>query len=72
LIFKNHDELSDVDYFQTQSLRIWSEQAVPFELDGELAGNLPVKFHFSEQRLKVFVPSPTEANSTGKNEIHVP
>ncbi|MEO6847977.1 MAG: diacylglycerol kinase family protein [Chthoniobacterales bacterium] len=56
VFFKSHDELPDVDCFQASSLHIRSETDVPFELDGELAGTLPVHFHFAERRLKVMVP----------------
>ncbi|MEO8207211.1 MAG: diacylglycerol kinase family protein [Chthoniobacterales bacterium] len=69
LLFKNHDMLPDVDYFQTSSLRVRSEQAVPFELDGELSDSLPVNFHFSEKCLRVLVPA-NGKNLTREGEIH--
>jgi diacylglycerol kinase (ATP) len=48
-----------VEYFQTQRLRITSDQDVPVELDGELVGGCPVEFETREKRLRVLAPPPT-------------
>jgi diacylglycerol kinase family enzyme len=48
----------DVGYFQTTSLRVVSEGAVPVEVDGELIGNCPVEFAAREPGLRVLAPPP--------------
>jgi len=48
----------EIEYFQTRGLRITSEQDVPLELDGELAGNCPVDFQIRKRALGVLVPLP--------------
>ena len=53
-----HTELADVDYFQTKKLRVHSAQDVPVEVDGELAGHLPVTFRISSRKLRVIAPAP--------------
>jgi diacylglycerol kinase (ATP) len=52
------EKLRDVRCFQTASLKIESEGAVPVEVDGELAGTTPVEFRKLEAMLKVFAPGP--------------
>jgi diacylglycerol kinase (ATP) len=59
VVFAEHDTFTDVEYFQTPSVRVSSavENArVPFEADGELAGEAPVEFRLHERRLRVFTP----------------
>jgi YegS/Rv2252/BmrU family lipid kinase len=51
-----HADLPDVEYFQTLSLEVRSEGQVPFELDGEMAGFLPVSFSVLREGLRVFTP----------------
>lgn len=48
----------EVEYFQTTSLRVTSEGAVPVEVDGELIGNCPVEFHIRSRGLRVIAPGP--------------
>ena len=43
----------EVEYFQTQRLRVSSVEDVPVELDGELVGTCPVEFRMEPRRLKV-------------------
>lgn len=57
IAFGTHPELSDVEYFQTKSLRLMSRDQVPVEIDGELTGTLPYEFGFSRRKLKVLVPA---------------
>lgn len=57
VIFTSDITLPEVEYFQTRRLRVSSEEDVPVELDGELAGGCPVEFHVDERRLKVLAPS---------------
>lgn len=44
--------------FQSPSLTLTSKAPVPFEVDGELAGTLPVTFSVERSRLRVMVPQP--------------
>lgn len=53
VIFSSHISSPDVEYFQTDRLRVSSETDVPVEMDGELAGNCPVEFTIGAQRLSV-------------------
>ncbi|HEY0370202.1 MAG TPA: diacylglycerol kinase family protein [Chthoniobacterales bacterium] len=46
----------EVEYFQTTSLRVTSDGAVPVEIDGELIGNCPVTFRMRRGGLRVFAP----------------
>ena len=59
VIFSSQITSPEVDYFQTASLRVSSESAVPVELDGELIGNCPIKFQIQKQALRVCAPATT-------------
>jgi diacylglycerol kinase (ATP) len=56
IAFGTHPNLPDVDYFQTEALKIHSAGEVPMELDGESAGILPCDFSVSSFKLRVFAP----------------
>ena len=56
VVFSSDIRVPEVEYFQTQRLRVTSEQDVPVELDGELAGNCPVDFQIKEKGLRVLAP----------------
>jgi diacylglycerol kinase (ATP) len=56
VFFSSEIRLPEVEYFQTQRLRISSDQDVPVELDGEVVGNCPVEFELLEHRLRVLAP----------------
>jgi diacylglycerol kinase (ATP) len=58
VVFSSEIRVPEVEYFQTESLRITSEQDVPLELDGELAGNCPVDFQIQKKLLRVLAPLP--------------
>jgi diacylglycerol kinase (ATP) len=58
VFFSSDIRLPEVEYFQTRRLRITSEQDVPVEVDGELAGNCPVDFVIGDKRLRVLAPPP--------------
>jgi diacylglycerol kinase family enzyme len=58
VIFSSDIRASEIEYFQTRRLRITSEQDVPLELDGELAGSCPVEFEIQQKALCVLAPSP--------------
>lgn len=51
-----HTKLADVEYFQTDALRVHSEDEVPVEVDGELSGVAPVNFRVTG-RLRICVPA---------------
>src|SRR5213080_892228 len=59
VIFSSEIRAPEIEYFQTRHLHITSEQDVPLELDGELAGNCPVEFQIQQKALRVLAPSPT-------------
>jgi diacylglycerol kinase (ATP) len=56
VIFSSEIRVPEIEYFQTQRLRVESDQTVPVELDGELVGNCPVEFRIQERSLRVLVP----------------
>ena len=57
VIFSSDIRVPEIEYFQTRRLRVSSEQDVPVELDGELAGNCPVDFQMHEKALRVLAPA---------------
>jgi diacylglycerol kinase (ATP) len=58
VVFSSDIRVPEIEYFQTQRLRITSEQDVPVEIDGELAGNCPVDFEIQPKALRVLAPLP--------------
>jgi diacylglycerol kinase (ATP) len=56
VVFSSDIRVPEIEYFQTRQLRVTSEQDVPVELDGELAGNCPVDFQMHEKALPVLSP----------------
>jgi YegS/Rv2252/BmrU family lipid kinase len=57
VFFSSEIRLPEVEYFQTQQIRITSDQDVPVELDGELVGNCPVEFALQDHQLRVLAPA---------------
>lgn len=55
VLIGRHTDMADVEYFQTPELRVSSEGEVPIEVDGELAGVLPVSIGIAG-RLRICVP----------------
>src|SRR5436305_6902979 len=47
VVFSSDIRVPEIEYFQTRHLRVTSEQNVPVELDGELAGSCPVAVHIA-------------------------
>jgi diacylglycerol kinase family enzyme len=45
-----------VKHFRAPSLRLESASAVPFHLEGENVGVLPVQFSVCEQKLRIIIP----------------
>ena len=58
ILIGQHAGLEDVEYFQTSSLRVESDEPVPFELDGEMAGYIPLTFGLERDALGVLAPLP--------------
>jgi diacylglycerol kinase (ATP) len=56
VLFRPAIRVPEIEYFQARRLRVVSEQEVPVELDGELAGNCPVEFQIQQRALRVFAP----------------
>lgn len=54
IVFGNYEGLKDVDYFQTESLTVTSEEPVPVEVDGEVIGSAPMTFRCASQ-LRVII-----------------
>jgi len=59
VVFSSDIKVPEIEYFQTRQLHITSEQDVPLELDGELAGNCPVDFRIRKRALRVLAPPPS-------------
>lgn len=59
VIFSSQITSPEVEYFQTTSLRVSSDDAVPVEIDGELIGNCPVEFTIRRHGLRVLAPPPS-------------
>ena len=57
MIFGNHVNLPDVDYFRAETITVNSDEKVPVEVDGEVIGGVPVVFHCSSRRLRVLSPA---------------
>lgn len=55
LLSSGYEECNDIDYLQVKSLKVTSEEAVPYELDGELGLNTPVEIKLAPFKLKVRV-----------------
>lgn len=56
ILIGQHEGLGDVEYFQTASLEVSSADQVPFELDGEMAGYLPLSLGLQREALPVLAP----------------
>ena len=57
VIFSSKIRLPEVEYFQTERLRVTSNEDVPVEIDGELIGQCPVEFRVDKHKLRVLVPA---------------
>ena len=56
ILHGTHTRLRGVQYFQTDQLVCRAASAVPFEVDGEDAGDTPVTFSVMPRALRVIVP----------------
>jgi len=59
VVFSSDIRAPEIEYFQSRRIRITSEQDVPVEVDGELAGNCPVDFRIKKKALRVLAPAVT-------------
>ena len=57
VIFTSQITAPEVEYFQTNRLRVTSDTAVPVEIDGELSGDCPVEFQIQSRGLRVLAPA---------------
>ena len=57
ILLGQHSKLDDVEYFQSASLSLRAEEPVPFELDGEMMGYLPLRVTLERGALSVLSPS---------------
>lgn len=64
LLFGTHSTLPDVEYFQATRIDVASDTRVPYELDGEFAGETPVRFEFAPHPLSVLAPEASLAASS--------
>jgi YegS/Rv2252/BmrU family lipid kinase len=56
MLMGSHADLPDVTYCQAREIEVTSPEAVPVEVDGELAMELPVVFAITDRKLRVLVP----------------
>jgi YegS/Rv2252/BmrU family lipid kinase len=56
LLTRGHLPTSLAQRLNGEAIRLASAEHVPFELDGELVGELPVTFHVGSRKLRVVVP----------------
>ncbi len=57
VITGSHTKMHDVEYFQTPGIDVTGNDHLPVEVDGELAGNLPIKFRLAKSKLNVICPA---------------
>jgi diacylglycerol kinase (ATP) len=53
VLIGNHTDLPDIEYRQVVSAQVLSDQPVPLELDGDIAGSTPVNFAIAPRKLQV-------------------
>lgn len=53
VLIGNHTGLPDIEYRQVPSVQVVSEEPVPLELDGDVAGSTPVQFQIAPKKLQV-------------------
>jgi len=62
ILVGQHADLNDVEYFQSHEIAIRAEQPVPYELDGEMVGYLPITVTVDQGALPVFAPPLIESS----------
>ncbi|MBV9732823.1 MAG: diacylglycerol kinase family lipid kinase [Verrucomicrobia bacterium] len=53
VLIGNHTDLPDIEYRQVPSVQVFSEEPVPLELDGDVAGSTPVQLQIAPKKLQV-------------------
>ena len=53
VLIGNHTGLPDIEYRQVRSVQVASEEPVPLELDGDVAGSTPVDLQIASRKLQV-------------------
>jgi diacylglycerol kinase (ATP) len=53
VLIGNHTDLRDIEYRQVTSAQVLSDQPVPVELDGDIAGSTPIHFAIAPKKLQV-------------------
>jgi diacylglycerol kinase (ATP) len=53
VLIGNHTDLPDIEYRQVRSVQVVSDEPIPLELDGDVAGSTPVQFQIAPRRLQV-------------------
>ena len=56
ILMGQHVNLDDVEYFQSSMITLRAEEPVPYELDGEFAGYLPLDVTLDRRALSVLAP----------------
>lgn len=56
ILMGQHADLNDVEYFQSHEIALRSEKPVPYELDGEMVGYLPLTVTVDQGALAVLTP----------------
>ncbi|NLE39660.1 MAG: diacylglycerol kinase family lipid kinase [Pirellulaceae bacterium] len=69
LVLRSHRRLADCRFVRTSRLRIEAEGKVPYQLDGDFAGYLPVEVEILPERLTLVIPPdspyrPTDETAT--------
>jgi diacylglycerol kinase family enzyme len=49
ILLGTHRDVEDIEYFQTKSVRVVSDQRVSVEIDGEAALETPVQFELTRR-----------------------
>jgi YegS/Rv2252/BmrU family lipid kinase len=57
ILMGQHPDLDDVEYFQSSTLFLNAEEQVPYELDGEMVGYLPLSVTLDRGALTVLAPA---------------
>jgi len=56
-LLHEHQDSPTVIYRQARHIRIWSDDRVPLEVDGDVAGWLPAEFRLAEEKARFIIPS---------------
>jgi diacylglycerol kinase (ATP) len=53
VLIGNHTGMPDIEYRQVTSVQVVSDEPIPLELDGDVAGSTPVQFRIAPKKLQV-------------------